>query len=153
MADKAPIHSDSQISQPDITEANDNEMRTKHNATISDLENQDDVSDDLPSAPKEKSAFKALGWLDRYLAIWILLAIILGILLGNFAPDAAAQLDRGRFVGVSVPIGTSCLCFPYFPLPLSWTTISACVLPKAGQVKITKYDLIVDMLTIKRFPS
>ncbi|KAI0442149.1 sodium bile acid symporter family-domain-containing protein [Xylaria telfairii] len=88
-------------------------MRAKHNATTSDLENQDGVSDDLPSAPKKKSAFKALGWLDRYLAIWILLAIILGVLLGNFAPDAAAALDQGRFVGVSVPIAVGLLVMMY----------------------------------------
>lgn len=51
------------------------------------------------------SAFKALGWLDRLLAIWILLAIIIGILLGNFVPSTGPALQHGKFVGVSVPIG------------------------------------------------
>lgn len=51
------------------------------------------------------SAFKALGWLDRFLAVWILLAIIVGILIGNFVPSAGPALQKGQFVGVSIPIG------------------------------------------------
>ena len=52
------------------------------------------------------SAFKSLGWLDRFLALWIFLAMLIGILLGNFVPSTAPTLQRGEFVGVSVPIGT-----------------------------------------------
>ena len=55
-------------------------------------------------APKE-SAFKSLGWLDRLLALWILLAMIVGILLGNFVDSVGPALNKGEFVGVSVPIG------------------------------------------------
>lgn len=51
------------------------------------------------------SAFKALGWLDRFLALWIFLAMAVGIILGNFVPSTGAALQRGKFVGVSVPIG------------------------------------------------
>lgn len=54
---------------------------------------------------KEKSTFKSLGWLDRYLAAWIFLAMLIGILLGNFVPNAGPALQRGKFVGVSIPIG------------------------------------------------
>lgn len=53
----------------------------------------------------KQSAFKALGWLDRFLAVWILLAMIIGVLLGNFVPEMATALEKGEFVGVSVPIG------------------------------------------------
>lgn len=52
------------------------------------------------------SAFKSLGWLDRYLAVWILLAMIVGVLLGNFVPETGPALQKGKFVGVSVPIGS-----------------------------------------------
>lgn len=51
------------------------------------------------------SAFKALGLLDRYLAVWIFLAMVVGILLGNFVPQTGPALQKGKFVGVSVPIG------------------------------------------------
>lgn len=60
-----------------------------------------------PAAEKEpSSAFKALGWLDRLLALWILLAMVIGILLGNFVPSTGPALQKGKFVGVSIPIGT-----------------------------------------------
>ena len=53
------------------------------------------------------SAFKSLGWLDRFLAVWIFLAMAIGIILGNFVPETGPALDKGKFVGVSVPIGTT----------------------------------------------
>lgn len=53
------------------------------------------------------SSFKQLGFLDRFLAIWIFLAMALGILLGYFVPSTAPALQKGQFVGVSVPIGMS----------------------------------------------
>ena len=51
------------------------------------------------------SAFKSLGLLDRFLALWILLAMAIGIILGNFVPNTGPALQKGKFVGVSVPIG------------------------------------------------
>ena len=56
--------------------------------------------------PDKVSVFKGLGWLDRFLAIWILLAMIIGILLGNFVSNTGPALQKGKFVGVSAPIGT-----------------------------------------------
>jgi hypothetical protein len=56
--------------------------------------------------PKQQlSAFKGLGLLDRYLALWIFLAMAIGIILGNFVPETGPALQKGKFVGVSVPIG------------------------------------------------
>ena len=55
------------------------------------------------------SAFQSLGVLDRFLALWIFLAMAIGIILGNFVPNTGPVLQRGTFVGVSVPIG---LFFP-----------------------------------------
>lgn len=50
--------------------------------------------------------FSSLGLLDRFLAVWIFLAMAIGIILGNFVPSTGPALQRGKFVGVSVPIGT-----------------------------------------------
>lgn len=71
---------------------------------------------ELDSAAQEKnmeqaSIFHQLGLLDRFLAVWIFLAMLIGILLGNFVPSTGPALQRGKFVGVSVPIGLS----PYLP--------------------------------------
>lgn len=62
---------------------------------------------------KKDSAFKSLGWLDRFLAVWILLAMIVGVLLGNFVSQTGPALQKGKFVGVSVPIAVGLLVMMY----------------------------------------
>ncbi|KAK5107429.1 hypothetical protein LTR62_001290 [Meristemomyces frigidus] len=59
------------------------------------------------------SSFKALDWLDRFLALWILLAIIIGILLGNFVPSTGPALERVKFFRVSIPIAIGLLIMMY----------------------------------------
>lgn len=66
-----------------------------------------------PTTSRKQSAFKSLGWLDRFLAVWILLAMVIGILLGNFVPETADALQKGQFVGVSVPIAVGLLVMMY----------------------------------------
>lgn len=61
---------------------------------------------------RHRSAFHQLGLLDRFLAVWIFLAMAIGIILGNFVPSTGPALQRGKFVGVSVPIGE----FAFFSL-------------------------------------
>lgn len=75
-----------------------------------DPEIQQDT-DENDSAATKTSAFKSLGILDRFLAVWIFLAMLVGILLGNFVPGTGDALEKGKFVGVSVPIGK------YTPIP------------------------------------
>ncbi|KAI5920621.1 putative arsenite efflux transporter [Camillea tinctor] len=85
-----------------------------------DLERQGGSSkDNDPPAPsghqktQKQSALRSLGWLDRFLAVWVLLAMVVGILLGNYVPGVEGALDRGRFVGVSVPIAVGLLVMMY----------------------------------------
>ncbi|KAL7942070.1 sodium bile acid symporter family domain-containing protein [Trichoderma barbatum] len=59
------------------------------------------------------SAFKSLGFLDRFLAAWIFLAMAVGIILGNFVPNISTALQKGEFVGVSVPIAVGLLVMMY----------------------------------------
>lgn len=59
------------------------------------------------------SAFKALGFLDRFLALWIFLAMLIGVLLGNFVKDVGPALQKGTFVGVSLPIAIGLLVMMY----------------------------------------
>ncbi|THW66528.1 arsenical-resistance protein ACR3 [Aureobasidium pullulans] len=63
--------------------------------------------------PDKVSTIKGLGWLDRFLAIWIILAMAIGILLGNFVPETGPALEKGKFVGVSVPIAIGLLVMMY----------------------------------------
>ena len=64
-------------------------------------------------AVKKGSVIKGLGWLDRFLAVWILLAMIIGILLGNFVEETGPALQKGKFVGVSIPIALGLLVMMY----------------------------------------
>lgn len=75
---------------------------TKSHGEIRDAEKSEQQGS-VPEAPK--SAFKSLGFLDQLLALWIFLAMVIGILLGNFVPSTGPALQKGQFVGVSVPIG------------------------------------------------
>ncbi|KAJ4332502.1 arsenicals resistance [Didymella glomerata] len=60
-------------------------------------------------AVNKGSVIKGLGWLDRFLAVWILLAMIIGVLLGNFVEETGPALQKGKFVGVSIPIAVGLL--------------------------------------------
>jgi ACR3 family arsenite transporter len=44
--------------------------------------------------------------LDKLLALWILLAMGIGIILGYFVPSTEEVLDKIKFVDVSLPLGT-----------------------------------------------
>lgn len=92
------------------------EMATEHTVTSeatstsekrpqdgNDVEAQASTGDSADGG--KMAAFKALGWLDRFLALWIFLAMAVGIILGNFVPSTGPSLQKGKFVGVSVPIG------------------------------------------------
>ena len=57
------------------------------------------------AAPAE-SFVRRLSFLDRFLAVWIFLAMVLGILLGCFVNGVQDVLQAATFVGVSAPIGT-----------------------------------------------
>ena len=69
-----------------------------------DVESQTHI-DGKVTEEDEVSPIKGLCWLDRLLALWILLTMIIGILLGNFVASVGPALHQGEFVGVSIPIG------------------------------------------------
>jgi ACR3 family arsenite transporter len=79
-----------------------------------DIEKRSAHTPELPKASNVGlSTFKSLSFLDRFLALWIFLAMLVGILLGNFCPSVAPALQRGTFVSVSVPIAVGLLVMMY----------------------------------------
>lgn len=68
--------------------------------SISELPGPATISQEL-----ERSIIKRLSFLDRFLALWIFLAMVLGILLGCFVPGTQRVLNTATFVSVSAPIG------------------------------------------------
>ena len=79
----------------------------------SDIEKQQPSGGDEVVNTSKISAFKSLGWLDRFLALWIFFAMVIGIILGNFVPNTGPALQKGKFVGVSVPIAIGLLVMMY----------------------------------------
>lgn len=58
------------------------------------------------NAMTDSSAMKPkLGFLDRFLAVFVFLAMVSGVLIGYFVPDAQVVLEKGEFAGVSGPVG------------------------------------------------
>lgn len=87
------------------TRATHQELMTEeeHDRLPQDVEKQESNQTETPAA--NVSLFKSLGLLDRFLALWIFLAMAIGIILGNFVQNTGPAWQRGKFVGVSVPIG------------------------------------------------
>ncbi|ORY48523.1 arsenite efflux protein-like protein [Rhizoclosmatium globosum] len=54
-----------------------------------------------------------LSWLDRLLPLNILLAMVLGTLIGHYVPSAATNLNSGSIADVSVPIFVGLLWMMY----------------------------------------
>jgi ACR3 family arsenite transporter len=66
------------------------------------------LTDAFPAGPATPLApLRGLSFLDRFLVLWILVAMGAGIAIGNTVPNAGPALQKGEFVGVSVPIGES----------------------------------------------
>ncbi|EYT64044.1 arsenic transporter [Dietzia sp. UCD-THP] len=65
-----------------------------------------------PADPGENVAAR-LSFLDRYLALWILVAMAAGLLLGRFVPGIAEALDTVKVADVSLPIAIGLLVMMY----------------------------------------
>ncbi len=58
---------------------------------------------------------KGLNVFEKYLTVWVLACIGLGILLGKTAPGIAIKLDAMSVYQVSIPIAI-CLFFMMYPI-------------------------------------
>jgi len=71
---------------------------------------------ELAVATSDERTPKGMGFLNKYLTVWIFLAMALGVGLGSLIPDLASYLD-GLSVGTtSIPIAIGLILMMYPPL-------------------------------------
>lgn len=67
-------------------------------------------------APCATDAPKRLGFLDRYLTLWIFLAMAIGVGFGKLVPGIGEALDAASIGSTSVPIAIGLIVMMYPPL-------------------------------------
>ncbi len=52
---------------------------------------------------KEKKA-QGIGFFEKYLTVWVVICMVVGVLVGNFLPQVPEFLNRFEYANVSIPI-------------------------------------------------
>lgn len=100
------------------------------------------LQDARDSTGAAKGVLLSLGWLDRLLSLFIIIAMILGVVIGEFAPNASQNLNKGNFRGVSAPlvVGLIVMMWPIL------TKVQYERLPQMFSTKRLWYQLAVSLV-------
>ena len=59
-----------------------------------------------------------LGFFEKYLAIWVLVCMSIGLVLSQVFPQLSAAINNLQYAGISIPIGV-CLFLMMYPALLN----------------------------------
>ncbi|MFD2247936.1 ACR3 family arsenite efflux transporter [Pontibacter ruber] len=86
---------------------------------------------------------KQLGFLDRYLTLWIFLAMLLGVGVGYFIPDSSGYINSLSSGSTNIPIAIGLILMMYPPL----AKVNYRLLPKVfGNVKVISLSLFMNWI-------
>ena len=80
------------------------------------MSDHDEAGSEVSEAACATDAPKRLGFLDRFLTLWIFLAMAFGVALGKLIPGMGAALDSVSIGSTSVPIAVGLIVMMYPPL-------------------------------------
>jgi arsenite transporter len=84
---------------------------------------------------------KKLGFLDRYLTLWIFLAMLIGVAMGYFLPDSSGYINSLSSGTTNIPIAAGLILMMYPPL----AKVNYRLLPKVfGNVKVIGLSLLLN---------
>ncbi|MBK8229216.1 MAG: ACR3 family arsenite efflux transporter [Candidatus Eisenbacteria bacterium] len=85
------------------------------------------------------SVTQKLSFIDRYLTVWILLAMIAGVGLGHFAPQLGETLTRMQSGATSIPIAIGLILMMYPPLAkVRYESMGAAL----GNLRVVAFSLV-----------
>lgn len=70
----------------------------------------------MPQQTQTQQPPPGLSFLDRYLPVWIMLAMAVGLALGRALPGLSKALESMEVGGISLPIALGLLIMMYPPL-------------------------------------
>jgi ACR3 family arsenite transporter len=86
---------------------------------------------------------KKLGFLNRYLSLWIFIAMILGVFLGDFIPALPQELSKLSSGSTNIPLAIGLILMMYPPL----AKVNYRLLPKVfSNLKILSLSLVLNWI-------
>ena len=107
------IYDNTNVCCPDTRDSSNDPLKPQLDACgvqklpsrIDDIEmvNEEELSRETSSTPYV-NPLMALSFIDRYLSVWIILSMVIGVLVGYYSPSAPSVLNSVQVLNVGLPV-------------------------------------------------